>query len=50
VQYANQITIDNLSLLPLAPASANGVPEPASLALLGLGGRAADRRTAVPDW
>ena len=38
VQYANQITIDNLSLLALAPASANGVPEPASLALLGLGG------------
>lgn len=38
VQYANQITVDNISLLAVAAAPANVVPEPASLALLGLGG------------
>ena len=38
VQYANQITVDNISLLALAATPANAVPEPASLALLGLGG------------
>ena len=38
IQYANQITVDNLSLLALVPASVNVVPEPASFALLSLGG------------